>query len=92
MRTTIYELGRSIGKIFDDIRGGQVFQVWNGREHRAVGYVYWSAPEWLAALADAPMTYVYRSKSGREIRRDFYPLSITAEPLPPRKHQRVVAS
>src|SRR5438046_3183125 len=81
-RITIYEPGRCVGRIFDEVRDGQVFQVWNGRDHRPVGYLYWAAPEWLELLADAPMTYVYKARSGRVIRRDFYPLSVVAEPVP----------
>jgi hypothetical protein len=91
VRVTIYQLGRSVGRIFDDIRDGAVYQVWNGRECRVVGYIAWCCPEWLELLADAPMTYSYRSKSGRLISRDFYPLDTEAQPLPPRKHTRVMA-
>jgi hypothetical protein len=91
-RVTIYELGRAVGRIFDDVRDGQVFMVWNGRENRPVGYIAWCCPEWLELLAGTPMTYTYRSKNGREIRRDFYPLAVEAVPLPPRKHTRVMAS
>ena len=84
VRITIYQLGRGIGGILEDVRDGQVYQVWNGTEHRTVGYLFWSAPEWLAGLAGAPFTYSYRSKSGRVIRRDFYPLAVVAEPVPRR--------
>ena len=85
-RITLHELAGSIGRVLDDIRDGTVYQVWNGTEHRTVGYLSWSAPEWLCELlGSAPMTYVYRSKSGREIRRDFYPLAVRAEPVPRRR-------
>jgi hypothetical protein len=86
-RVTIYQLGRGIGGILEDIRDGQVVEVWNGNDHRTVGYLFWSAPEWLALLADAPMTYTYRSKSGRVIRRDFYPLAVQAEPVTRRRRE-----
>jgi hypothetical protein len=84
VRVTIYQLGRSIGGILEDVRDGAVYQVWNGNEHRPVGYLSWTCPEWLCELAGAPMTYTYKAKSGREIRRDFYPLAVQAEPVPPR--------
>lgn len=81
VRVTIYELGRSVGKIFDDVRGGAVYQIWNAKERLPVGYIAWSCPEWLAALADMPFTYTYRSRNGEVIKRDFYPLAVQAEPL-----------
>lgn len=81
VRVTIYQLGRCIGKVLDSVRDGAVFQVWNGNDHRTVGYLSWSAPEWLAEMAGAPFTYTYRAKSGRVIERDFYPLSVQAEPV-----------
>ncbi len=86
VRVTIYELGRSIGRIFDDIRGGAVYEIWNGNEHRVAGYLSWAADEWLAELlANCALTYTYRAKSGRVIKRDFYPLNVQAEPVPPRR-------
>lgn len=90
----MYELGRSIGRIFDDIRDGAVYQVWNARSCRVVGYVYWSCPEWLAELSEMPFTYVYRSRNGEVIKRDFYPLSVRAEPYDPlgRRRRGVLAS
>jgi hypothetical protein len=83
-RVTVCQLGRTLGTIFDEVRDGQVFQVWNARSRRVVGYVYWCAPEFLAGLPDMPFTYVYRTKSGGVIRRDIYPLAVEAEPRPPR--------
>lgn len=84
VRISVWALGRTPGQIFDDVRGGQVYQIWDASESRAVGYLYWAAEPWLAELlANAPMTYVYRAKSGRVVRRDFFPLSVQAEPVPP---------
>jgi hypothetical protein len=93
VRVTIYELGRIVGKIFDEIRGGAVYEVTRGREHRTVGYLYWSADPWLLELlATIPLAYAYRAKSGRMITRDFHPLHVRAEPLPGRKHGRVLVN
>lgn len=87
VRITIYELGRAVGKIFDDIRDGTVYQIWNGRDHQVVGYLAWTCPPWLELLADAPMSYTYRARSGQVISRDIYPLHVQAEPLPPRRRR-----
>ena len=85
-RVTLYALGRSTGKILDDIRGGAVYEAWNGNEHRAVGYLYWAADEWLAELlASAPVTYAFKSSRGRVIRHHIGPLDVQAVPQPPRR-------
>ena len=90
VRVTIYELGRIVGRMFDEIRDGAVYEVWNGNEHRTVGYLSWAADEWLAELlANCALTYTYKAKSGRVIKRDFYPLAVQAGPVPPRREALV---
>jgi hypothetical protein len=82
VRVTVYQLGRTMGTILDEVRSGQVFQVWNARSCRVVGYIAWCPPEWLALLADMPFAYVFRTRSGGVIRREMRPLAVEAEPSP----------
>ncbi len=83
-RVTAWAMHRAVGKILDDVRAGEVFEVYNARERRVLGYLFWSAPEWLARL-ETSLQYSFRSRSGRVIYRDIYPLATDAVPLPPRR-------
>jgi hypothetical protein len=77
---SVSELRSTIGRVLDDVRDGAVYMVKNERAGRVRGYLYWSAPEWMARLSDRPVTYFYRTQAGRVIRRDLYPLAVHAEP------------
>jgi hypothetical protein len=82
VRVTVGELQRALGRIFDDVRGGQVIEVYDARSGQTRGYLYWAAGDWLTAVLQMPLTYSFTSKSGRVITRPFHPLAVTAERSP----------
>jgi len=91
-RVTVWWLQRNVGKILDDVRDGQVFEIYNTRQRRVLGYLFWSVPEWLARL-ETSLQYTWRSPAGRVIYRDIDPTATEARPLPPRRgHGRVLAN
>ena len=85
----IWWLQRNVGKILDDVRDGAVYEIYNCKERRILGYLFWSCPEWLARL-ETSLQYTTRSQTGRVIYRDIYPLAVQAE-FPRRRHSRVPA-
>lgn len=89
-RVNIYWLQKSVGKILDDVRDGAVYEIYNSKEHRVLGYLFWSCPEWLARL-ETSLQYSFRAWNGRAIYRDIDPTAIQARPLPPRKQARALA-
>ena len=89
-RVTVWFLQRNVGKILDALRDGAVYEVYNCKERRVLGYIFWSCPEWLARL-DASLQYSFRSWNGRLCYRDIFPTAAEAVPLPPRRHVRVKA-
>ncbi len=48
VRVTVWALHRTVGRVLDDVRGGEVFEVVNVKEGRTLGFLFWCAPEWLA--------------------------------------------
>ena len=84
-------LQRNVGKILDSLRDGAVYEIYNTRERRVLGYLFWSAPEWLASLGPTSLQYSFRSWNGRTVYRDIYPTATEAVPVPRRRHGRVLA-
>lgn len=88
-RVTVWWLQRNVGKILDDVRNGEVFELYNTKERRVLGYLFWSVPEWLARL-ETSLQYTFRSWNGRTVYRDIDPTATEARPVPPRKHTRAM--
>jgi hypothetical protein len=87
---TVWGLHRSVGKVLDRVRDGEVFELYNARERRIVGYLFWSTPEILVRL-ETSLQYTWRSRSGRTIFRDIDPTATEARPVPPGRHSKVMA-
>jgi hypothetical protein len=75
-----------LGRYLDDIRGGAVYAIHDGVRHVTRGFAYWSTPDSLASLGwSAVIPYTVRTRTGRVVQRDMFPLAVTAEPPPSRR-------
>jgi hypothetical protein len=77
-RISVNELLKNAGRVLDDVRDGTCFEVFDHVSRTASGYVIWAAPDCLAALA-CVIPYTVRTRTGRRVQRDMWPLAVAAE-------------
>jgi hypothetical protein len=78
VQVSVFGFARHLGRYLDEIRGGAVIEIYDSVRRVTRGFAFWAATDDLAGL-DAVIPYMVRTRTGRVIQHEMFPLAVQAE-------------